>query len=70
MSPANAQIDAAQGMAQSRNSVLDNLGGLSRGVFHAAAEGTRFIKIQVPICLSHHTGPLQEAEVVERARRA
>jgi hypothetical protein len=64
-----AQITAAQTMAQSRNAILDNLGGLSLGTFYAAGEGTTFSKIQVPICLSHHAGPLQEDEVVERARR-
>lgn len=64
------QINAAAAMAQSRNAVLDNLGGLSRGTFYAAGEGTGFRKVEVPICLSHHTGPLQEDEVIERARRA
>ncbi|MFG1648089.1 helicase HerA-like domain-containing protein [Amycolatopsis sp. NPDC049252] len=64
------QLDAAKAMAQSRNSRVDDLGSLSRGIFYAAGEGTGFSKIEVPICLSHHTGPLQEDEVVERARRA
>ncbi|GAA1311702.1 hypothetical protein Psi02_72450 [Planotetraspora silvatica] len=63
------QINAAQTMAQSRNAFLDNLGGLPLGTFYAAGEGTAFSKIQVPICLSHHAGPLQEDEVVARARR-
>jgi hypothetical protein len=67
---APAQINAAETMAQSRNTVLENLGGLPLGTFYAAGEGTTFSKIQVPICLSHHTGPLQEDEVVERARRS
>jgi hypothetical protein len=66
---APAQINAVETMAQSRNAVLDNLGGLSRGTFYAASEGTTFIKVEVPLCLSHHAGPLQEDEVVVRARR-
>ncbi|MFJ7214849.1 helicase HerA domain-containing protein [Amycolatopsis sp. NPDC098790] len=66
---AQAQIDAAKAMAASRTSVVDDLGRLGRGTFYAAGEGTGFSKIEVPICLSHHTGPLHEEEVVERARR-
>jgi Helicase HerA, central domain len=66
---APAQINAAETMAQSRNAVLDNLGGLPLGTFYAAGEGTTFSKIQVPICLSHHAGPLHEDEVLERAHR-
>jgi uncharacterized protein DUF87 len=66
----NAQINAAESMAQARNAVLDNLGGLPGGTFNAASEGTGFSKIEVPICLSHHTGPLKEDEIMERARRA
>jgi DNA helicase HerA-like ATPase len=66
---APAQIKAAEAMAQSRNAVLDNLGGLPPGTLYAAGEGTTFSKTQVPICLSHHAGPLQEDEVIERAHR-
>jgi hypothetical protein len=62
------QIAAAEEMARARNAVLDNLGGLAAGTFYAAGEGTSFNKIEVPMCLSHHAGPLQENEVVERAR--
>lgn len=67
---APAQISAAEIMAQARNSVLDNLGGLSSGTFYAATEGTAFSRIQVPICLSHHDVPLKEDEVIERALRS
>lgn len=67
---AQAQIDVARAMAQSRNSSASDFGILTRGEFHAAKEGTGFSKIEVPICLSHHAGPLVEDEVVERARRA
>jgi DNA helicase HerA-like ATPase len=65
---APVQISAAEAMAQSRNAVLDNLGGLGTATFYAAAEGTSFSKIRVPICLSHHAGPLDEDEIVRRAR--
>ena len=66
---APAQIAAAEEMARNRNAVLDNLGGLTRGTFFAASEVSSFTKIKVPICLSHHAGPLREDEIVERARR-
>jgi len=56
---APVQINAAETMAQSRNAVRDNLSGLPLGTFNAAAEEPYFSKIQVPICLSHHAGPLQ-----------
>lgn len=62
------QVEAAEHMGHARNSVLDNLGGLPQGTSYAAGEGTGFSKVQVPICLSHHTGPLREEEVVGRAR--
>ncbi|MEU4220880.1 helicase HerA domain-containing protein [Actinoplanes sp. NPDC026623] len=64
-----AQIAAAQHMAESRNASLDNLSGMSAGMFYAAGEGTHFTRIQAPMCLSHHAQPLQENEVVERAHR-
>jgi uncharacterized protein DUF87 len=66
---APAQINVAEEMARSRNTGLENLGGLPRGTFYGAAEGTSFSRIQVPICLSHHDVPLREEEVIERARR-
>jgi hypothetical protein len=46
------------------------LGGLPPGTAYAAGEGTTVSKTQVPICLSHHAGPLQEDEVVERGHRS
>ncbi|WP_155060494.1 helicase HerA domain-containing protein [Streptomyces blattellae] len=66
---APAQINAVEAMAQSRNAVLDTLGGLPRGTFNAATEGTGYSKIEVPVCLSHHAQPLKEDEIIERARR-
>lgn len=66
---AKAQLDAAKAMAQARNSNIDDLASLISGTFYAAGEGTTFSKIEVPICLSHHAGPLRENEVIERARR-
>lgn len=64
---ATAQINTAQQMAEARNASLDNLSGLAAGTFYAAGEGTTFTKIQAPVCLSHHAGPLREDEVLERA---
>lgn len=64
---ATAQINTAQQMAEARNGSLDNLSGLAAGTFYAAGEGTTFTKIQTPVCLSHHAGPLRENEVIERA---
>lgn len=64
------QIEAAGQMAAARGSVLDNLGGLERGTFFAATEGTGYTSIRVPHCLSHHAEPLDEGEVVARARRS
>jgi hypothetical protein len=46
------------------------LGGLPPGTLYAAGDGTTFSKTQVPICLSHHAGPLQEDKVVERPHRS
>jgi hypothetical protein len=66
---APVQINAVKEMAQSRNSNVDDFASLTRGTFYAAGEGTGFSKIEVPICLSHHAGPLREEEVVERAHR-
>lgn len=66
---AQVQVDTAQMMAQSRNSSLKDLGSLEMANFYAAGEGTSFSRIQVPICVSHHTGPLREDEVVVRSRR-
>ena len=64
-----AQIDAAKEMAQARNSAVDDIGALGTGTFYAAGAGSGFRKIQAPICLSHHAGPLTEEEIVERSRR-
>jgi hypothetical protein len=58
------------GPACSWQATHDNLGGLPLGTFYAAGEGTTFSKIHMPICLSHHAGPLQEDEVIERACRS
>jgi hypothetical protein len=66
---APVQINAVKEMAQSRNSNVDDFASLTRGTFYAAGEGTGFSKIEVPLCLSHHAGPLREEEVVERAHR-
>ena len=43
---------------------------LGTGEFYAAVEGAEFVKMQAPICLSHHPkSPLTAEEVVQRAAR-
>ncbi|MGC4862210.1 ATP-binding protein [Micromonospora sp. DT41] len=65
------QIDAAQEMARAKGSALTDVGRLSTGQFYAAVEGSEFVKMQAPICLSHHPkSPLSNEEVVARAQRA
>jgi len=42
---------------------------MGTGEFYAAPEGSRFIKVKTPLCLSHHPkSPLTTEQVVERAR--
>ncbi len=67
---APVQLAAADQMAAARNSPLDNLAGLGSGTFYAAGEGTPYAKIRVARCLTHHAVPLDEDEIVERARRS
>ncbi|WP_326835839.1 AAA family ATPase [Amycolatopsis rhabdoformis] len=67
---AAVQVEAVKAMATARNSAIGEPGSLSRGSFYAAGEGTPYVRIDVPLCLSHHVGPLTEDEVVEHARRA
>jgi hypothetical protein len=65
-----AQIDAAQEMARAKGSAISDVARLRTGQFYATVEGTEFVKLQVPLCLTHHpTSPLTTEEVLERARR-
>jgi DNA helicase HerA-like ATPase len=63
-----AQIDAAQEIARAKGSSITDVGRLGRGEFYAAVEGSPFVRMQAPFCLSHHPkSPLTSEEVVERA---
>lgn len=64
------QIDAAQEMARAKGSLLSDVGRLTTGQFYAAVAGGEFVKMQAPICLSHHPkSPLSNEEVIDRAIR-
>jgi hypothetical protein len=66
---APAQIDAAQEMARAKGGSVPDIGRMGTGQFYAAVEGTAFVKVQTPLCLSYHPkSPLTTEEVVARAR--
>ncbi|WP_436528746.1 helicase HerA domain-containing protein [Actinoplanes sp. HUAS TT8] len=63
-----AQIDAAQEIARAKGSSIADVGRLGRGEFYAAVEGSPFVRMRAPFCLSHHPkSPLTSEEVVDRA---
>ncbi len=62
------QIDAAQEIARAKGSPIPDVGRLGRGQFYAAVEGAEFVKVQAPLCLTHHPkSPLTVEEVIHRA---
>ncbi|HEV2638093.1 MAG TPA: DUF87 domain-containing protein [Actinocrinis sp.] len=62
-------IEAAKDMAQAKGGAVPDISRLTTGQFYAAREGHAFLKIQAPLCLSHHPrSPLTAEEVVERAQ--
>ncbi|MEV0974757.1 ATP-binding protein [Microtetraspora glauca] len=62
------QIAAAKEIAQAKGSGVDEISRLGSGQFYAAAEGAPFVKVRVPMCLSHHPrAALTTEEVIERA---
>jgi Helicase HerA, central domain len=63
------QISAARDLAKAKGGDIPNIGSLSAGQFYLATEGSSFLQIRTPMCLSHHAGPLTEEEVIARARR-
>lgn len=66
---APAQIGAAHEMARAKGGSVPDIGRLGTGQFYAAVEGTAFVKVQTPLCLSYHPkSPLTTEEVIERAR--
>jgi DNA helicase HerA-like ATPase len=65
---APVQIAAAREMARAKGSEVTDIGSLGTGQFYAAIEGSGFVKIQAPLCLSHHpSSPLTTEEVLDRA---
>ncbi|SNT24726.1 protein of unknown function DUF87 [Streptosporangium subroseum] len=66
-----AQIDAARELARGKGSHVTDISKLRSGQFYTAVEGMPFVKVQVPMCLSHHPkDPLTVEEVVKRARNS
>ncbi|GIF20894.1 DNA helicase HerA-like ATPase [Actinoplanes tereljensis] len=64
------QIAAAQEMARAKGSGIEDVGRLRTGQFYATVEGGPFVKLQAPLCLTHHPrSPLSTEEVLERAAR-
>ncbi|WP_433532176.1 helicase HerA domain-containing protein [Micromonospora sp. CA-263727] len=62
------QIEAARDVARAKGTDISDIGKMRTGQFYAAVEGARFVKMQAPICLSHHPrSPLTTEEVVHRA---
>ncbi|GAB2861568.1 hypothetical protein GCM10022221_71620 [Actinocorallia aurea] len=67
---APAQIAAAKELARARGGTAGRVGKLQRGQFYVASEGLPEALTQTPLCLSHHpAGPLNEEEILDRARR-
>jgi len=64
-----AQISAARDLAKMKGGDIPEIGSLRAGQFYIATEGSAFRRIQTPMCLSHHSSPLTEEEVIGRARR-
>ncbi|GLX00618.1 ATP-binding protein [Microtetraspora sp. NBRC 16547] len=62
------QIASAKEIAQAKGSGVDEISRLGSGQFYVASEGTPFVKVRVPMCLSHHPkAALTTDEVIERA---
>ncbi|MFV2008435.1 MULTISPECIES: ATP-binding protein [unclassified Micromonospora] len=65
---APVQIEAARDVARAKGTDIPDVGKMATGQFYAAVEGARFVKLQAPMCLSHHPhSPLTTEEVVQRA---
>ncbi|MEU4781319.1 DUF87 domain-containing protein [Micromonospora sp. NPDC023633] len=68
---APAQIDAARQLAEAKGGRLPDIGLMQSGQFYVAGEGFAFVKVDTPMCLSHHPkAPLSPEEVVARAASA
>lgn len=68
---APVQIEAARDVARAKGADISDVGKMRTGQFYAGVEGARFVKMQAPMCLSHHPrSPLTTEEVVHRAATA
>ncbi|MER7417202.1 DUF87 domain-containing protein [Micromonospora peucetia] len=68
---APAQIDAARQLAEAKGGRLPDIGLLRSGQFYVAGDGFAFVKVETPMCLTHHPkAPLSPEEVVARAAAA
>ncbi|MEU0517754.1 DUF87 domain-containing protein [Streptosporangium sp. NPDC006007] len=66
-----AQITAAREMAQAKGGDVSDISRLTSGQFYTAVEGRPFVKVRIPMCLSHHPkDPLTVEEVMDRARNS
>ncbi|WP_200213904.1 ATP-binding protein [Micromonospora coerulea] len=66
---APAQIEAARQLAEAKGGRLPDIGLMTSGQFYAAGEGFSFVKVDTPMCLTHHPkAPLSPEEVVARSR--
>ena len=64
------QIEAARQVARAKGGDVPDVSRLSAGQFYTALEGSPFVKVRTPLCLTYHPrSPLSPEEVVERARR-
>ncbi|MFG1757975.1 ATP-binding protein [Micromonospora echinofusca] len=67
---APVQIEVAREVARAKGTDVPDVGKMRTGQFYAGVEGARFVKMQAPLCLSHHPrSPLTTEEVVHRAVR-
>lgn len=65
-----AQIEAAREMARYKGGEVSEIARLRPGEFYAAVEGGAFVRMQTPMCLTHHPAdPLTTEEVLDRACR-
>jgi hypothetical protein len=64
------QASAARELAKMKGGDIPDISRLKAGQFYIATEGSAFRQIRTPMCLSHHSSPLTEEEVIRRARRA
>jgi DNA helicase HerA-like ATPase len=67
-----AAVDTVKDQLTQRGASGNDVAKLPRGVFYAFTEGlTAPVKIQTPLCLSHHpSSPPDEAEVLGKAERS